>query len=149
MSVGSICTRRVITVDVGIDVSAAAAVMRENKLGYLIVTDKTKGGRAPVGVLTDRDIVVKVTAKDVDPHSITVGDVMTRDPLIVTDDDGISETLHRMRRLGVRRVPVVGARGEISGVMSIDDAVDHLVSQLADAAGSAHNEPQIRQRTRV
>jgi CBS domain-containing protein len=139
----------VITVDVGIDISAAAAVMRENKLGYLIVTDKAKGGRAPVGVLTDRDIVVKVTAKDVDPHSITVGDVMTRDPLIVTDDDGISETLHRMRRLGVRRVPVVGARGEISGVMSIDDAVDHLVSQLSDAAGSAHNEPQTRQRTRV
>lgn len=149
MSVGSICTRRVITVDVGIDVSAAAAVMRENKLGYLIVTDKTKGGRAPVGVLTDRDIVVKVTAKDVDPHSITVGDVMTCDPLIVTDDDGISETLHRMRRLGVRRVPVVGARGEISGVMSIDDAVDHLVSQLADVAASARNEPQTRQRTRA
>jgi CBS domain-containing protein len=148
MSVGSICTRRVITVDVAIDISAAAAVMRENKLGYLIVTDKAKGGRTPVGVLTDRDIVIKVTAKDVDPHSVTVGDVMTRDPLMATDDDGISETLHRMRRLGVRRVPVVGARGEVSGVLSIDDAVDHLVAQLSDVAGSTRNEPQTRQRTR-
>jgi len=149
MSVGSICTRRVITVDVGIDVAAAAVVMRENKIGYLIVTDKTSAGRAPIGVLTDRDIVIKVTAKDVNPHALTVGDVMTREPLIVTEDDGISETLHRMRKLGVRRVPVVGARGQIAGVLSIDDAIDHLASQLSDVAGSARNEPQAKQRSRA
>ena len=140
MTIGTICTARVITVDRGVDIAAAAAVMRENRIGYLIVTDP--GGAAPIGVITDRDIVVKVVAKDVDAHTLTVGDVMTPDPLTAAEDDGISETLHRMRRLGVRRVPVVGPRGQVSGVLSIDDVVDHLVSQLSDVAGSIRNEPQ-------
>jgi CBS domain-containing protein len=140
MGVGSICTHRVITVDRGIDVAAAASVMRENHIGYLIVTDAKSGAAAPVGVLTDRDIVVKVLAKDVDAHSLTVGDVMTPEPLIAADDDGLSETLHRMRRLGVRRVPVVGPRGQITGVLSLDDVIDHLVGQLGDVAGSMQNE---------
>ena len=139
MTIGSICTHRVITVDRQIDIAAAAAVMRENHIGYLIVTDAAAGGSSPVGVLTDRDIIVKVMAKDVDPHTLTVGDVMTPEPLTAAEDDAISETLHRMRRLGVRRVPVVGARGQVSGVLSIDDVVDHLVGQLTDVAGSVRN----------
>jgi len=85
---------------------------------------------------------VKVLAKDVDPHTLTVGDVMTPEPLTAADDDGISETLRRMRRLGVRRVPVVGVSGKVSGVLSIDDVVDHLVGQLSNISGSVRNELQ-------
>jgi CBS domain-containing protein len=146
MTTGSICTHRVITVDRQIDIAAAAAVMRDNHIGYLIVTDA--GGSSPVGVLTDRDIVVKVIAKDVDAHTLTVGDVMTPEPLTAAEDDGISETLHRMRRLGVRRVPVIGSRGQVTGVLSIDDVVDHLVSQLTDVAGSVRNELKLEETLR-
>jgi CBS domain-containing protein len=149
MTIGTICTHRVITVDRGIDIAAAAAVMRENHIGYLIVTDAQSGGSAPVGVITDRDIVVKVMAKDVDAHTLTVADVMTPDPLLAAEDDGISETLHRMRRLGVRRVPVVGPRGHVTGVLSIDDVVDHLVSQLSDVAGSIRNELKLEETLRT
>jgi CBS domain-containing protein len=149
MTIGTICTHRVITVDRGIDIAAAAAVMRENHIGYLIVTDAQSGGSAPVGVITDRDIVVKVMAKDVDAHTLTVADVMTPDPLLAAEDDGISETLHRMRRLGVRRVPVVGPRGHVTGVLSIDDVVDHLVSQLSDVAGSIRNELKLEDTLRT
>lgn len=148
MTITSICTHRVITVDRQIDIAAAATVMRENHIGYLIVTDARSGGASPIGVITDRDIVVKVTALDVDPHTLTVGDVMTAEPLTAAEDDGISETLHRMRRLGVRRVPVVGARGQVSGVLSIDDVVDHLVGQLADVAGSIRNELKLEETLR-
>jgi CBS domain-containing protein len=149
MTVGSICTRRIITVEVSVDIAAAAEVMRENKIGYLIVTNKANGNRTPAGVITDRDIVVKILAKDVNPHSLTAGDVMTREPLVAREDDGISETLHRMRVLGVRRVPVVNARGQIAGVLSIDDVIDHLVSQLADVAGATRNEPRPKKRSRA
>ena len=127
MTIGAICTRKVIAVDREIDISAAARVMRDNHTGYLVVTDARSGGSSPTGVITDRDIVVKVLAKDVDPHTVTVGDVMTPEPLTAADDDAISETLRRMRRLGVRRVPVVGPGGSVIGVLSIDDVVDHLV----------------------
>ena len=77
MTIGAICTRKVISVDREIDIPVAARVMRDNHIGYLIVTDARSGGSAPIGVITDRDIVVKVVAKDVDPHTLTVGDVMT------------------------------------------------------------------------
>jgi CBS domain-containing protein len=116
MTIASICTHKVLTVDREIDISAAAGVMRENHIGYLIATDSRSGGSTPIGMITDRDIVVKVMAKDVDPHTLTIGDVMTPKPLTAADDDGISETLRRMRRMGVRRVPVVGPGGKVSGV---------------------------------
>jgi CBS domain-containing protein len=148
MTIATICTHRVITVERGIDIAAASAVMRENHIGYLIVTDAPADG-APIGVITDRDIVVKVVAKDVDPHTLTVGDVMTPDPLTAAEDDGIGETLHRMRRLGVRRVPVVGPRGLVTGVLSIDDVVDHLVGQLSDVAGSIRNELKLEETLRT
>jgi CBS domain-containing protein len=148
MTISSICTHRVITVDRQIDIVAAATVMRDNHIGYLIVTDASSDGSSPIGVLTDRDIVVKVTAKDVDPHTLTVGDVMTPEPLTAAEDDGISATLHRMRQLGVRRVPVVGARGQVTGVLSIDDVVDHLVNQLGDVAGSIRNELELEETLR-
>ncbi len=140
MTIASICTQKVITVDREIDIAAAAGVMRDNHIGYLIVTDGRSGGATPIGVITDRDMVVKVMAKDVDPHTLTVGDVMTPEPLTAADDDGISETLRRMRRLGVRRVPVVGPGGKLSGVLSIDDVVDHVVGQLSEVSGSIRNE---------
>jgi len=142
MTIGAICTRKVITVDREIDIPVAARVMRDNHIGYLVVTDSRSEGSTPIGVITDRDIVVKVLAKDVDPHTLTVGDVMTPEPLTAADDDGISETLRRMRRLGVRRVPVVGVSGKVSGVLSIDDVVDHLVGQLSNISGAVRNELQ-------
>jgi len=149
MTIGALCTHKVITVDRDIDIAAAANVMRENHIGYLIVTDAKSGGGTPIGVLTDRDIVVKVTAKDVDPHSLTVGDVMTPEPLTAAVDDGVSETLHHMRRLGVRRVPVVGESGQISGVLSLDDVIDHLVAQLSDVAGSINTEQKFERALRT
>jgi CBS domain-containing protein len=138
MTVGSICTRRVVTVARDIDIARAAMVMRDNGIGYLIVTEP--GDALPIGVITDRDIVVKVVARDVDPHSVTVGDVMTGEPLIAADDDSIGDTLRRMRELGVRRVPVVGAGGLVCGVLSIDDVLDNVVGQLSDVSGSIRNE---------
>jgi len=140
MAVGTICTRRVITVDRGIDVAAAARVMRDKQVGYLVVTDAAADAQKPVGVITDRDIVIKVMAPNVDPHSRKVGDVMTPEPLVAGYADEIGKTLHRMRALGVRRVPVVNTQGSLAGVLSLDDAFDHLVSQMADVAGSIRNQ---------
>jgi predicted transcriptional regulator len=90
----------------------------------------------PVGVLTDRDIVVKVVCAGVDVHAITVADVMTPEPFVARNDTDTSTVLEQMRWLGVRRVPVVSRRGDLMGVVSIDDIVDRLAAELADVAGS-------------
>lgn len=140
MAVGTICTRQVVTVDRAIDVAAAARVMRDRQVGYLVVTDVASGSQKPVGVLTDRDIVIKVMASNIDAHSLKVSEVMTTEPLVAGYADDVGKTLHRMRALGVRRVPVINAQGGIAGVLSLDDAFDHLVTQMADVAGSIRNQ---------
>ena len=146
MSVGTICTRKVITVDRSMDVAAAAVIMRHKEVGYLVVTDAAGGGLKPVGVVTDRDMVIKVMARDINAHTLKVGDVMTPDPLVAGYADDIGLTLHRMRALGVRRVPVISPQGNIAGVLSLDDAFDHLVVQMADVAGSIRNQQSTVQR---
>lgn len=144
-NVGQICQRDVVTVRESDDLIAAAKRMRDGHVGYLIVVEQDVGMRAvrPVGVLTDRDIVVAVIAKDVDPGALKVGDVMTREPLVVRDDDSVTAALQQMRRIGVRRMPVVGVHGELYGVVSIDDVLETLAAELDAIAGSIRHEQRV------
>ena len=135
MNVGNICNHNVAVVDPATSVSEAAALMRQQHVGDLIVVEHRSGVPVPVGILTDRDIVVGVVAKSVAADTVTVGDAMSSGPLLVYEHDGLELALREMRRRGVRRVPVVGERGELVGVLSVDDVVEHLARQLGDVAG--------------
>lgn len=148
MTVGTLCVRKVITVDPDTDVANAAAVMRENHVGYLVVTEPYLGLLTPIGVLTDRDIVIKVIAKGVDPRSVTVRETMTRDPLVAQETADVASTLVRMRGLGVRRVPVVGAGGALVGVLALDDVIGHMAGEMVNLAGSIRNEQRFEQSVR-
>lgn len=138
MSINQICTRQVVTVGRDVTVAKAARLMRDEHVGYLVVTG-TSGGR-PIGVLTDRDIVLKVTALGRDPDELSVGEAMTSDPLVADLNADITETLQRMREIGVRRVPVVDGQGRLAGVVALDDVIDHLFAQLAAVAGTIRTE---------
>jgi CBS domain-containing protein len=94
-------------------------------------------------VLTDRDIVTTVVAREADPRSLRVEDVMTQQPVTASIADSIEKVLHDMRGIGVRRLPVVGQRGELVGVLSLDDVLDWLSGQLQNVAGSIRNEQVI------
>lgn len=143
-NVGQICKRSVVTIRMSEDLSAAAKSMREKHIGYLIVGEPESDGTVkPVGVLTDRDIVIAVVAREVDPRTLTVGDVMTRKPTVVAEDVGIETALQDMRRIGVRRLPVVGMRGQLIGVLSLDDVLESVAEDLANIAGSIRNEQRI------
>ena len=140
MSISQICRRQVVTVGREVDVAAAARVMRDEHVGYLVVTAEASG--RPLGVLTDRDIVLKVTARDRDPADVKVGEVMTSDPVVADLGADIGDTLRRMREIGVRRVPVVDSQGRLAGVVALDDVIDHLFAQLAAVAGTIRTEQQ-------
>lgn len=142
LDVGSLCQRNVVTITAGEDVTAAARVMREKHVGYLIVAEPLAetGLRRAVGVLTDRDIVVAVVARDADPHSLKVGDVMTRNPLLVAENCSMDAVLAFMREAGVRRVPVIGAQRELVGVLSVDDVLEQMAQQLTNIAASFRSE---------
>jgi CBS domain-containing protein len=136
--VGAIRQRNVVSIEPTKDVVDAARLMREEHIGFLIVTEPgaTPAGRKVVGVLTDRDLVVAVIAREANPRSLSVGDVMTRNPLLVAEDCPLDAALGLMREAGVRRVPIVGQGGELCGVLSIDDVLERLARQLTNIAGS-------------
>lgn len=134
MTVGQICNPNVATIDAAESVADAAARMRHEHVGDLIVIEGRRGASVPVGILTDRDIVVGVVAKRVAPDSVTVGDAMTRDVLTVREDTSLEFALREMRRRGVRRVPVVRASGDLVGIIAADDIIQHLAMQLGRLA---------------
>lgn len=143
--VGRMCQRQVITIDADADIAAAARLMREKHVGYLVVTEPaTAGGmRKVLGVLTDRDIVVSVVALGVEPRSLKVDDVMTRNPLLVSESSSIDAALCFMRDVGVRRVPVVGNAGELTGVLALDDVLERMAQQLTSVAALIRSEQRM------
>jgi CBS domain-containing protein len=149
MTVGQVCNPNVATIDPGASVVDAATRMRQEHVGNLIVVESRRGAAVPVGILTDRDIVLAVIAKRVAPDSVTVGDAMTRDLLTVREDASIEFALREMRRRGVRRVPVVrAASGDLVGIIALDDLVQHWATQLGRLADLIRLEQDAETRAR-
>jgi CBS domain-containing protein len=148
MDVNLICNHNVATIRKSEGIAEAAELMRAEHVGDLIVVEPRGNATVPVGILTDRDIVVGVVAKRVAPDSVTVGDSMTRNPLTVRDDASVEFALREMRRGGVRRAPVVRANGDLVGVIAVDDIIQHLAVQLTGLADLIRIEQDAEQRTR-
>ena len=145
MDVRSLCRRDVSTVRQIDELGVAAKRMRDAHVGYLVVAEPLPlgGWSRPLGVLTDRDIIIEVLAKDVDPRTVTVGDVMTRDPVVVSEAHTLSFALQAMRRIGARRIPVVGAAGHLVGILSLDDVVGYLAKELHEASATVRHELEV------
>lgn len=133
MDVGEICTREVVIATRNTTVVEAARLMREYHVGDLVVVDESEGRRVPVGIVTDRDIVVCVLALGLDPAVLTVGDIMGSHLVTAAEDDDVYETLQIMRTRGVRRVPVVNTAGALVGIVALDDILEIFAEEL-DAA---------------
>ncbi len=145
MDIRKISQMKPVTVSQSEDVIKAAQLMREKHIGYLVVVEPnvSDGSQRPIGVLTDRDIVTTVVAREADPRSLRVGDIMTQQPVTANIADSVDKVLRDMRRVGVRRLPIVGTRGELVGILSLDDVLDVLAGELQNVAGSIRNEQVI------
>jgi CBS domain-containing protein len=108
------CTRE-------LSIASAARMMRQQHAGDLIVVDDNDANREPVGIITDRDIVVEVIAQGLDPEKISVGEVMTTQLVIAAGAEDPTTALERMRLHGVRRLPVVDDDGFVVGIVTLDD----------------------------
>ena len=144
MNVAEMYKRAPVTIRESEDLTAAARLMRERHIGYLVVMEPyLSGALQPIGVLTDRDIVISVIAKGADPRELRVGDVMTRKPVMIDESKSLAAALGEMRRIGVRRMPVVGALGQLLGVLSLDEVLDALAEELVAVAGSIRSERRV------
>jgi CBS domain-containing protein len=129
---GKICTKPVVTASAQMTVDQAARVMRSKNVGALVVVNS---GR-PVGMLTDRDIVVEVVARGMDPEEVRVGDVMVKKPVTIRQDLGVFDAARAFAKTGVRRLPVVTGSGVLVGVITMDDVVMLLGNEMGHMAGA-------------
>lgn len=103
-------------------IAEVASLMRDERVGSVVIEEDDR----PVGIVTDRDITVQVTAEGRDPHEVTAEDVMSADPVTVERDAGVFDVIRTMAEHGVRRIPVVDG-GDLYGIITLDD-LDRLLS---------------------
>jgi CBS domain-containing protein len=133
-NVREMCTKKTVVATPETTVAAAAQLMRRNHVGTIVVCERKRGGGpdVPVGIVTDRDIVIEVVAPELRPDTITVGDIMDRRLVTVREGESVLEALSIMRHNGVRRLPVTGKNGRLRGLVSIDDLMRVLPGELVD-----------------
>ena len=148
MTVGQICNRVGVFAFRNTPLPDAAKLMRENHIGSLVIVDESDRGRIPVGMLTDRDIAIAVVAQALDPRTLTAGEVMSGELVTANEQDDMLDTLQRMRRRGVRRVPVLTAAGTLAGIVTLDDLLELVAEQLGDVVKAIATEQSREARTR-
>jgi CBS domain-containing protein len=134
MPIGELCVRKVVVAPRQTSVLEAANLMRQYHVGDIVVTDESDGRRTPVGIVTDRDIVLEVLAQELNPATLSVADIMTADLITVKEHEGLCQTISRMRAKGARRAPVVDEQGVLVGIVCVDDIVELLAEELSELA---------------
>lgn len=148
MQLSSFCMLEVACCSPRTTVLEAAHLMRRKHTGDLVVIDDDEDSPSPVGIITDRDVVVEVLGKGLDPAVTTVGSVI-RTPIVVADQgEDSSMVLERMRSNGVRRIPVVGAGGRLVGIVTADDMLRRLAADTALLTEIVSAEQTREERTR-
>jgi CBS domain-containing protein len=127
MSITEFCKGPVITASPDDHLLHAALLMRDNQVGSVVVLE---GGR-PVGMLTDRDIMLQMIAHKGRWSELKIGGAMTPDPVLVTEETGIWELIRLMKQHAVRRLPVVSGENILVGIITLDDLIELLGRELA------------------
>jgi CBS domain-containing protein len=145
---GTLCRRNVITVFRSTLLDEAARTLRAQHVGCVVVIDESGDGAVVAGMLTDRDIVTAVVAKDVQASTLRVGAVMTADVVCVREDDSLQDVLATMQRRRVRRVPVVGPQQQLVGLIAADDLLRVLSQQFQALAQLLGEQVKVEQMVR-
>lgn len=131
MLLKDLCTTDVVCCAPELRVPDAARLMRQKHVGDLVVVNDPDD-QTPIGIVTDRDIVVEVLGKGLDPHTLTVRDIMRGPTVIARDSDDAAQAMERMKTHGVRRMPVMAEDRKLIGIVTLDD----LLRQLAADANA-------------
>lgn len=148
MPIGEVCNREVVFAIRKTNITEAAQLMRQYHVGDLVVVDLVEGKRVPVGIVTDRDIVIEIIGDSLSVDDFTVGDIMRQQLISVQEKDGVIETIRLMRAHGIRRIPVIDGEGGLAGIVSVDDMLDLLAEELTELARVAPRAQAWEVRTR-
>ncbi len=130
MPVSEVCNREVVIVRAQDSALDAAQLMRTHHVGDVVVVEDRGGTRVPIGIVTDRDLVVEIMAAKLNPAAITASDIMVPELAAVKENVGLFEAIEYMRAKGVRRLPVVDDNGGLIGILTLDDLLELLADEM-------------------
>lgn len=150
MTVGEICNRNVVVAPKTEMIVDAAKRMRTSHVGDLVVIENRNGRHFPIGIVTDRDIVISVVAGDPDHiNYLLVSDVMSDDLVTVREHESIEAALKKMEEHGVRRLPIVDADGMLVGILTLDDILQYFTGQQSELVALVAREQRRERQYRV
>ena len=148
MSAGEYCNRDVVIAGRSESVREVIRLMRDHHVGSVVVVDELGETAKPVGIVTDRDIVMEILAENVDIDSVVVGDIMSYKLVSVSEDTPLLDAVSQMKNNGVRRLPVVNNGGSLVGILTVDDVIDLLSEQVSNLVGLINTEQKREQKKR-
>jgi CBS domain-containing protein len=131
--------RDVVTIVPTAPVSEAAYLMMREEIGSLVVVDDQM---FPVGIVTDRDLVVSAIAEGKNPEESIVEEVMTKDVVYVEEETNILDILSTMSEYSIRRMPVT-KDGRLTGIVSVDDLIVVIATELVDLAMAVSSKSKV------
>jgi CBS domain-containing protein len=149
MPIGEFCNREVVFATRETSIPEAAQLMRKFHVGDLVVVDEIDGKRVPVGIVTDRDIVIEIVSQSLDLNEFSVGDIMSPQLISVQEKEGVFEAIRLMRAKGIRRIPVVNQEGGLEGIVSADDILDLLAEEMTELAKVVPREQEREAKTKI
>jgi CBS domain-containing protein len=142
LSIKALCTCDLVTVGRDDTVFKAAQLMRQNHVGDVLVVEKKQDAVLPIGIVTDRDVVIEIVAPGLDPQVITVGDIMLPAIFTIDEDSGVFDAIRLMTSKGVRRLPVVKKDGNLTGIITLDDLLLLMAKEFCSFAKLLTKEQQ-------
>ena len=142
MKIAEICSSPAFVAYPDQALAVAAREMRTRDVGALVVVAAGDARQCPLGMLTDRDIVLGQVNQATDLRCLTVGDVMTHHPLCVQADVEITEAMALLASRVVRRAPVVDRAGTLVGIVTLDDLLPAIAQQLQELADTVTPQPR-------
>jgi CBS-domain-containing membrane protein len=130
MDIGSLCTRRLITIGRSASLQQAAALMREHHVGSLVVTEAQDEGERVCGLVTDRDLAIEVLARGFDGARSQVGQMLDGRLVVAPMQASVADAIELMQNHGVRRLLVRDDIGNLVGLVSFDDLLQACADQF-------------------
>ncbi len=141
MPINECCSVGVVCCGPNASLPEVAELMRKHHVGDVVVVEKKDGERVPLGIVTDRDIVIETVALQLDVKVFTAGDIMATPLVTVREDEGFIETLRLMRNYKIRRLPVVTEAGTLYGIVTSDDIINLLAAELSLMTSAIVSQP--------
>jgi len=148
MLLKDVCTPDVISCTPDCSALHAARLMRQHHVGDVVVVENADTDPSPIGVVTDRDIVVEVLGRELDPARVTLRQIMRTPAVIASTGEDVAVAIERMKAHGVRRIPVVDQSSRLAGVLSLDDLLQRLAADATTLVEVITREQDRERRTR-